>query len=93
VRDKGRETLVGICQTISKAPEGVQHDFERQRFTMLGDWRSHLGQAAVVVPKGASAAEQRTRGQRTARPKVEPKPDPKQGVDLQVRTAITYEIK
>ncbi|MBA4173233.1 MAG: hypothetical protein C0511_11435 [Hyphomicrobium sp.] len=42
LRDKGPETLVGICDTTNKAPDGVTHDFERQRFTVLGNWRNFL---------------------------------------------------
>ena len=98
LRDKGRETLVGICQTGSKAPQGLQHDFERQRFTMLGDWRAHLAQAPLPSGRAQSTPEPvRSRPQRVTRTKpvvtTAPAGDTKGGPDLQARTAITYEIR
>ncbi len=38
----GSQGLVGICHANAKRPEGIGHDFERQRFTSLGDWRAFL---------------------------------------------------
>jgi Domain of unknown function (DUF4384) len=96
LRDKGRETLIGICQTVSKAPDGVQHDFERQRFTMLGDWRAHLGQ--VITPSARTTVEpsrprppRRGRGRPT--PVAEPRSDARTGPDVQARTAIVYDVR
>lgn len=34
----GPETVLARCSTSSKAPMGIEHDFERQRFTALGNW-------------------------------------------------------
>ncbi len=96
LRDKGRETLVGICQTGSKAPPGLQHDFERQRFTMLGDWRAHLAQAPLSGRAQSTPEPAREKPQRIARvrPAAGPVPvDPKGGPDLQARTAITYDVR
>lgn len=102
VRDKGRETLVGICNTSTKTPAGIQHDFERQRFTTLGDWRAYLAQLPPAGPKVAAASEQpRPRPQRRTRNRpqsappaaAEPKADPKTMPDLQARAAITYEVR
>ncbi len=36
----GRHGLVAICNATAKRPQGIGHDFERQRFTVLGDWRT-----------------------------------------------------
>ena len=38
----GRETIVGICSKTDKAPDGIVHDFDRLRFTVLGDWQIFL---------------------------------------------------
>jgi hypothetical protein len=38
----GRNGIVAICNATAKRPPGVGHDFERQRFTVLGDWRTFL---------------------------------------------------
>lgn len=42
----GRHSLVAICNAIAKRPQGIGHDFERQRFTVLGDWRTFLVETA-----------------------------------------------
>ncbi len=96
LREKGTETLVGICQTVNKAPEGIQHDFERQRFTMLGDWRAHLNQISAkggrVLP-GSDTTRPKGQRARGRLPTPEPKPDGKATVDLQARTAISYQVR
>lgn len=62
LRDKGIETLIAICDARNKAPDGIEHDFERQRFTVLGDWRNFL--------RGVSSETARARREpeRAARP-------------------------
>lgn len=42
LRDKGRETLIATCTTSAKPVDGIHHDFEKQRFTELGDYRAFL---------------------------------------------------
>jgi hypothetical protein len=42
----GRQGIVGICNAQARRPEGIGHDFERQRFTVLGDWRTFLATTA-----------------------------------------------
>ena len=42
LRDKGQETLIGVCATTAKSVDGIRHDFEKQRFTELGDYRAFL---------------------------------------------------
>ncbi len=43
----GRQSVIAICNATAKRPEGIGHDFERQRFTVLGDWRTFLAETAV----------------------------------------------
>ncbi len=38
----GTETAVALCHPSMKLPEGVVPDYERQRFTVLGNWRNFL---------------------------------------------------
>ncbi len=96
LRDKGRETLIGICQTGSKSPEGLQHDFERQRFTMLGDWRAHLAQLPGTTARFQKSIETpRARPQRRAKGRsadVAPT-DARAVPELQARTAIVYDVR
>jgi hypothetical protein len=42
----GRHGIVAICNAVAKRPQGIGHDFERQRFTVLGDWRTFLLETA-----------------------------------------------
>jgi hypothetical protein len=97
-KDRGRETLVGICATAQKLPEGINPDYERQRFTMLGSWANFVGQAYTDEGSerrsGAQRApEQRVRGRRAGRGKQEAARTEARKREPQVRTAITYEIE
>ncbi len=56
LKDKGVETLVAMCDTRAKAPDGIEHDFERQRFTILGNWRNFLRGVANGATNGATLA-------------------------------------
>ncbi len=74
LRDPGRETVVGICQTGSKVLPGIRHDFERQRFTELGDYKVFLSRLNLAdadtrpqaLAKGAPEVKARRRGRSTA---------------------------
>lgn len=41
----GRHGVVAFCNATARRPQGIGHDFERQRFTVLGDWRTFLLQS------------------------------------------------
>lgn len=96
-KDKGRETIVAICSQTHPSPEGVVHDYDRLRFTVLGDWQLFLREppemkqarrddAATDIPR--PLVRQRRRGRGT-----ESKADSAAGHDVQTRTAITIEIE
>lgn len=44
VKDKGRERVVALCTQASGIVEGIENDFERQRFRELGPYAAHLEQ-------------------------------------------------
>jgi hypothetical protein len=44
----GTETLIARCSTSSLPPTGIEHDFERQRFTLLGNWESYIQDTLVT---------------------------------------------
>ena len=54
VKDPGRESIIGQCQTVAKFPAGIEPDYERQRFTVLGNYENFLkasyGQPAKPAP-------------------------------------------
>ncbi len=103
LKEKGRETIVAVCNTAGASIDGIRHDFERQRFTDLGDYAAFLVQAesqagerrqapSTVAP--AAAAEPKGRGRRrpagNAKTEVaEPRTRPEQIT----HTAISIEIK
>ena len=45
---EGSETILGRCSTSSKPPVGIEHDFERQRFTVLGNWENFIQDTLVT---------------------------------------------
>jgi len=45
---EGSETILGRCSTRSAPPVGIEHDFERQRFTVLGNWENFLQDTLVT---------------------------------------------
>lgn len=47
-RGDGSETLMARCSKTSAPPPGVEHDFERQRFTLLGNWENFILDTLVV---------------------------------------------
>lgn len=93
LRDKGQETLIGICATTAKSVDGINHDFEKQRFTELGDYRAFLNRNwglrdsnASNDGKGRSKVSRRT-GDSAAVPDAAPKPD------AQARSAIRITVQ
>ncbi|MBS0269973.1 MAG: DUF4384 domain-containing protein [Proteobacteria bacterium] len=45
---EGSETILGRCSTRAAPPVGIEHDFERQRFTVLGNWENFLRDTLVT---------------------------------------------
>lgn len=73
LRERGRETLVAICNTAGQTVDGIRHDFERQRFTDLGDYAAFVTQAYATevahhaTPSAAHAVPAATARGRPAR--------------------------
>jgi len=40
LRERGLETIIGVCQVGVKFPLGIEPDYERQRFTVLGSYEN-----------------------------------------------------
>ena len=94
-KEKGRETLVGICTRNQRMPEGIRHDFDRLRFTVLGDWQLFLkDQPSIEDARRDDAASERPRPTpKRGRAKEEPRVDRRVVVpDVQTRTAITFDV-
>ena len=97
-KEKGRETIVAICSENHKSPIGITHDYDRLRFTVLGDWQLFLREppemrearrddAATDVPRPLAKPRRRGRpGETVAVPAAN-------APDIQTRTAITLDIE
>lgn len=95
LNDPGPETVVGVCTVGAKIADNIHQDFERQRFTLLGDWRTFLLRSweRKTMPQ-RQAERRRARGravrrrQPAAPPKIE-RPNPED----HARTAIRIEVR
>ncbi|HRN84066.1 MAG TPA: DUF4384 domain-containing protein [Hyphomicrobium sp.] len=92
----GEETIVAICQRGAWRPEGIAYDYERQRFALLGDWRTFLRTAEarkkeIRARREAAAARRKRRG----REPVEKEPPPVAPAETGVegRAAITIVVE
>lgn len=100
LNEPGRERVVALCnKATSGAVDGIRHDFERQRFTDLGDYRAFLARAlatpAVAPPQVQKPVETVRRGRRRvvrSRPSV-PVPEPRADPAKILRTGIIVEVR
>ncbi|HMN36144.1 MAG TPA: DUF4384 domain-containing protein [Hyphomicrobium sp.] len=47
-KEDGRELIIAQCSTSAAPPMGIEHEFGRQRFTVLGDWENFIEDAVVT---------------------------------------------
>jgi mono/diheme cytochrome c family protein len=93
----GMETVVGVCTVDAKIADNIKQDFDRQRFTLLGDWRIFLSKTwnQAAASSSRQQVDRRRRQSRVARrdpaPASAKTERPKPGAH--VRTAITFEVK
>lgn len=91
----GEEQLVAACARGARRHVGIAYDYERQRFAILGDWRSFL-RTLPEREKDIRAAEtsQSTRRRRRGRAPVPSEPPPIAKEETAVgRAAITVVIE
>jgi hypothetical protein len=97
LNDKGIERIVALCNTAtSGAVDGIRHDFERQRFTELGDYRAFLARALTpqAEPRPQSVTETVRRGRRRiVRTRPVPPPEPRADPTKVLRTGIVVETR
>ncbi len=100
LKERGRESIVAICNAAGTTVDGIRHDFERQRFTDLGNWPAFLNQAVITnaqarqqLARPAAAPEARgVKGRRRERERIDA-PEPRPRPDQISRTAITIEVR
>lgn len=93
--ESGREHIVALCNEAGAATDGIRHDFERQRFTDLGNYSTFLNQTANINDNGTDRttvqkSQTRQRGRRRGR--AEP-PETKARPEQISRTAITIVVE
>lgn len=101
-RDEGREMVIGLCSPTARTVAGIEHDFERQRFTVLGDWKVFVAQSleALAEPVTAKPAQPeqagrnaRRRGREPPRETTAPDVPAMTLVDAPERRVVTYEVR
>jgi hypothetical protein len=95
--ENGTERIVALCNTAtSGAVDGIRHDFERQRFTELGDYRAFLAHALApeAAPRLQHVTETVRRGRRRiVRTRPVPLPEPRADPAKVLRTGIVVEVR
>lgn len=97
LNERGSERIVALCNTAtSGAVDGIRHDFERQRFTELGDYRAFLARALgpEAEPRQQHVTETVRRGRRRiVRRRPIPLPEPRADPSKVLRTGIVVEVR
>ena len=62
----GTEMLIGRCSTSATPPTGIEHDYVRQRFTVLGNWENFIEDTLVTEAEMRRSPEKAARA-RTAK--------------------------
>lgn len=79
----GIESVLAICTAVARRPFGIGHDYEQQRFTILGDWdaftRTVQEHEAAYQAKIAEENKKRARKRKNPEPPiVDPPPGPRE---------------
>jgi mono/diheme cytochrome c family protein len=100
LKDKGREQIIALCTPSGRSFQGIEHDFERQRFTVLGNWKLFLQERLEHIADGVPAkdpAETAPRGRRNqaraAKDKDQRPTDPIGLAQPYARAIISYEVR
>lgn len=60
-KSEGSETLLARCSTSATPPIGIEHDFEHQRFTALGNWENFIEDTLVTESELRASPEKAER--------------------------------
>ena len=100
-KDKGAETIIATCQTVAQFPAGIEPDYERQRFTILGSFENFLRTSYSLDTDAqrasARAAAEKARPAVVKTPPKDAKPDTAKPdttkPEQTARTAVRVEIE
>jgi len=91
VKRVGTEALLGICSPTGTRPRGIVADYERYRFTLLGDWvefTDKIDQREREIVKAAAEAQRKRRRREPPLPPLMPHSLPSE----QGRTLLLIEV-
>lgn len=96
LKERGSETLIGVCTQSAKVADGIQPDYEKQRFTILGDWRNFIHSALEeeAAERLNPERDKDNKRKRRTRARSEPSEPPRPRTpDVQTRAAIRYTVE
>jgi len=95
--ESGEEEFVAICERASRRPEGIDFDYEKQRFRSLGNWRAFLRSAPErereIAAQGSGENGRRRRRGRPPAPVGPPAIGAGEPVTAEGRAAIYVTIE
>jgi hypothetical protein len=89
----GRHGVVAICNATARRPQGIGHDFERQRFTVLGDWRTFLLQTTEREAEYQKTQDDLRKFRTGAGPAETLDEQLPQGTEAEARAGLSVEVK
>jgi len=93
-RKAGRELVLAICDTSATPPLAIEPDWERRRFTVLGNWHAYVSGTFAGTPpvllEPAPPSRTSSYARRGASEPAKIKPDPFRPAG---RAAVGYEVK
>ncbi len=87
LQDKGKETVIAVCNASKDEVDGIKHNFDEKQFTELGVYRSFAVRAIKVEKTKKKAGEKKASEEAAETGKVTAKGD------VLARTAIKFEVK
>ena len=89
VKEPGTESVAGVCSAQRRRLTGVLPDYERQRFTVLGNWRLFLSTADSLETEMAKS--ETDNGQ--SRSKADTAASKASGPDSEARAGIVFRVE
>jgi hypothetical protein len=92
-KDRGRETFVAICSAPRAIPPGIDYDFERQRFAVLGNWHNFTASAVAETIKDPDGESRPRRVRRRGGMTTGAVSTPPALSAIELRAAIAVEVR